>query len=45
MREVTDHIVSGDQAVQLKIDVTDEPGGGGANHRYIISGVEGTNKQ
>ena len=38
MRELTDHIVSGDQAVQLKIEVTDEPGAGGANHRYEISG-------
>lgn len=40
MRILTDHIVSGDQAVQLKIEVTDEPGAGGANHRYVISGCE-----
>src|SRR5713226_10789232 len=26
MRTLTDHIVSGDQAVQLTIEVTDEPG-------------------
>ena len=26
MRTLTDHIVSGDQAVQLKIEATDEPG-------------------
>lgn len=37
MRTLTDHIVSGDQAVQLKINVTDEPGQGGANHEYAIS--------
>jgi hypothetical protein len=37
MCEITDHIVSGDQAVQLSITVTDEPGAGGANHRYEIS--------
>jgi hypothetical protein len=37
MREITDHIVSGDQAVQLKINVTDEPGAGGACHNYAIS--------
>src|SRR5712692_2814101 len=37
MRTLTDHIVSGDQAVQLTIEVTDEPGQGGANHRYEIT--------
>lgn len=37
MRTLTDHIVSGDQAVQLSIDVLDEPGQGGANHQYMIS--------
>ena len=36
MRTITDHIVSGDQAVQLAITVTDEVGAGGANHRYNI---------
>lgn len=43
MRELTDHIVSGDQAVQLTITVTDEPGAGGANHRYEITGMDTTN--
>lgn len=38
MRELTDHIVSGDQAVQLFIAVADEPGQGGANHLYEING-------
>ena len=37
MRTLSDHIVSGDQAIQLKIEVTDEPGAGGANHEYVIS--------
>lgn len=36
MRALTDHIVSRDQAVQLAITVTDEPGQGGACHRYHI---------
>ncbi len=36
MRTLTDHIVSGDQAVQLRIEVKDEPGAGGANHLYQI---------
>ncbi len=36
MRTLTDHIVSRDQAVQLTITVTDEPGSGGANHAYHI---------
>ena len=38
MRELNDHIVSGDQAVQLKIEVLDQPGQGGANHLYQITG-------
>lgn len=38
MRQITDHVVSGDQAVQLEIYVEDEPGAGGANHAYLISG-------
>ena len=38
MRKLTDHIVSGDQTVQLNIEVTDEPGQGGACHGYSISG-------
>jgi hypothetical protein len=37
MRQLTDHIVSGDQAVQLKLNVLDEPGHGGACHKYAIS--------
>lgn len=37
MRTLTDHVVSGDQAVQLQIEVTDEPGAGGANHQYAVS--------
>ena len=37
MRTLTDHIFSGDQAVQLQITVMDEPGAGGANHAYEIS--------
>ncbi len=41
MRTLTDHIVSGDQAVQLKIEVMDEPGAGGANHWYEISDGKG----
>lgn len=36
MRTLTDHIVSGDQAVQLSISVLDEPGQGGACHRYHV---------
>lgn len=40
MRNLTDHIVSGDQAVQLTITVLDEPGAGGANHKYSITGGE-----
>ena len=40
MRTLTDHIVSGDQAVQLQIAVTDAPGAGGANHRYEITGMD-----
>lgn len=40
MRQLTDHIVSGDQAVQLTIDVLDEPGQGGANHMYRITGLD-----
>lgn len=36
MRKLTDHIVSGDQAVQLHISVLDEPGQGGACHIYAV---------
>lgn len=38
MRKLTDHIVSGDQAVQLEIEVHDEPSTGGANNAYVIYG-------
>lgn len=41
MREITDHIVSGDQAVQLNVQVLDEPGAGGANHQYIVTWPKG----
>lgn len=40
MRTLTDHIVSGDQAVQLQIRALDEPGAGGANHFYRITGMD-----
>jgi hypothetical protein len=41
MRELTDHIVEGDSANhQLKIEVVDSPGQGGACHRYEISGLD-----
>jgi hypothetical protein len=40
MREIKDHIVEGDLPQnQLKIVVLDEPGEGGANHRYKIGGA------
>lgn len=45
MRQLTDHIVSGDQAVQLKIDVLDGPGQGGASHLYEIYGFDGTTNE
>lgn len=40
MRNLTDHIVSGDQAVQLRVEAMDEPGPGGANHAYQIRGMD-----
>jgi hypothetical protein len=41
MRELKDHIVEGDLLQnQLKIEVTDEPGAGGANHRYEVTGFD-----
>jgi len=41
MRKLTDHIVDGDSAnQQLLISVTDEPGVGGANHRYEVTGMQ-----
>jgi hypothetical protein len=43
MRELSDHIVPGDSANhQLKIEVTDEPGAGGANHLYRVTGFDST---
>lgn len=38
MRKLSNHIVSGDQAVQLDVAVLDEPGSGGACHLYEITG-------
>ena len=41
MRKLKDHIVAGDiPQNQLTIKVTDEPGAGGANHRYEIAGFD-----
>ena len=41
MRQLTDHIVEGDAANhQLAIEGVDEPGQGGANHRYEITGFD-----
>ena len=43
MRTITDHIVEGDLPQnQLWIEVTDEPGAGGANHRYKVHGPTGS---
>lgn len=43
MREITDHKVNPANDT-LKIEVTDGPGSGGANHAYLISGFNtGTN--
>lgn len=40
-RTITEHIVEGDSANhQLTITVNDEPGAGGANHSYLISGMD-----
>ena len=36
MRQLTDHVVEGDAAPQLRILVLDEPGAGGASHEYEI---------
>jgi hypothetical protein len=39
VRKLTDHIVEGDSVNhQLEIEVRDDPGQGGANHRYSIIG-------
>lgn len=41
MRKLTDHIVDNDSANhQLTITVEDEPGQGGACHRYSVTGFE-----
>lgn len=43
MRSITTHVVDGDSANhQLTITVEDEPGAGGANHRYVIRGFDAT---
>lgn len=39
MREIRSHIVNPAND-KLKIEVTDEPGAGGANHRYEITGCD-----
>lgn len=41
MRELTEHRVNPANDV-LKIEVVDEPGAGGANHRYVIGGFNTT---
>lgn len=43
MRTIMNHVVANDQALQLKITATDEPGSGGANHKYEISGFNQNN--
>ncbi|WP_433705813.1 hypothetical protein [Paraburkholderia sacchari] len=40
MRSITDHVVNPAND-QLKIEVIDEPGSGGANHLYEITGYRG----
>jgi hypothetical protein len=42
MREITDHIVNPCND-KLRITVVDEPGAGGANHRYIVEGYNPSN--
>lgn len=39
MRQLTDHIVTAADST-IRIHVTDEPGAGGGNHRYEISGYD-----
>jgi hypothetical protein len=44
VREIIDHVVSGDRADQLRIFAVDEPGAGGACHLYRVEGLNsGTN--
>lgn len=41
MREITTHVVEGDAYQnQLRLRAMDEPGSGGANHRYVIDGYD-----
>jgi hypothetical protein len=40
MREITDHVISGEQS-PLKIQAASDQGGkGGSNHHYLISGFD-----
>ncbi len=39
MRQITDHIVNPTND-KLTVSVTDEPGAGGANHRYVVDGFD-----
>jgi hypothetical protein len=41
MRTITDHITNPAND-RIRIEVQDEPGSGGANHRYHISGFDST---
>lgn len=41
MREITSHIVNPAND-RLTITVTDQPGSGGANHRYCVTGFDGS---
>lgn len=43
MRELTDHVVKGNQSHELKIEAVDGPGVGNANHLYRITGFDPTN--
>ena len=44
MRKLTDHVTPGNQLNEsIKIEVRDEPGAGGACHRYDITGFDTTN--
>ena len=40
VRKLTAHIVPGSQTQELTIGVEDEPGSGGAHHRYMITGLD-----
>lgn len=39
MREITSHVVEGDDKPQITITAADDPGPGGANHLYRIGGL------